>query len=85
MFGHQLRVSFGGFVRDGGKTLLGGLELMRDHKMRITQSVQSVQKFFLPHLKLVPRAQHGQFGDMKEMSVIAEHSRADVKRAACDQ
>ena len=39
----------------------------------------------LPHLELVPRAQHGQFGDMKKMSIIAEYCRADVERAACDQ
>ena len=83
-FGHQLRIPLGGLFREIGKTLFGSLEFVRNHKSKSTQPVQSVQPP-LPHLKLVPRAQQGQFGDLQEMGIIAEHCRADVERAASDQ
>ena len=53
--------------------------MIRDHKKNLPNQPP------LPHLKLVPRAQHGQFGDLQEMGIIAEHCRADVERAASDQ
>jgi len=76
-----LRIPWRTWCLSGKSFFKDSAAMMRDHKKICRVCPESP----LPHLKLVPWAQHGQFGDMKKMSIIAEHCRADVERAACDQ